>query len=283
MKRLRLGIKWRLWGQRSCVNSCSLSLISCSAVHYFPSGSNEAHEFCVWTWSPFGAQLWPPRPLGSRHKQIRSRSSCTTSVSVCFHLKLFIDEKCPNNATQISCWIPYNSLWMSGALTLAEGLLLTFISDFSMEQTRQPSEWHSFISPILLQTLQRTNRGCLRGKGCVCLTRWSFLGFLYALKWPTGGAGQLSPAAAFTRIFWFHSSEQEIFWFYESYGPETSLEAQRGPTENMKTHFLHFFGWKPHAARCRPLAARVEMRHFKIPDEIHTKCSINLKLKYTSR
>lgn len=52
--------------------------------------------------------------------------------------------------------------------------------------------------------------------------------------------GQQSPAAAFTRIFWFHGSEQEIFWFYESYGPETSLEAQRGPTEDMKTLFFCF-------------------------------------------
>lgn len=80
---------------------------------------------------------------------------------------------------------------MSGAPTPAGGPLLTgrdlhFLL-FCVEQTRQPLEWRSFISPILLQILRRTN---LRGKGCVCLTRWSFFGFLYALKWLTGGAAE---------------------------------------------------------------------------------------------
>lgn len=75
---------------------------------------------------------------------------------------------------------------MSGALTPAGGPLLTgrdlhFLL-FCVEQTRQPLEWRSFISPTLLPTPQRTN---LRGKGCVCLTRWSFFGFLYVLKWLT--------------------------------------------------------------------------------------------------
>lgn len=121
-----------VWGQRSCVNSCSLSLISRSAVHCFPSGSNEAHEFCLWAGSPFSAQLWPPRPLGSKHKQTRSRPSCETSVSVCFCLKSLIEEKCPNNAAHNAVRIPPEPFMDARAPTLADGLLLTFMSDFSV-------------------------------------------------------------------------------------------------------------------------------------------------------
>lgn len=220
-----------VWGQRSCVNSCSLSLISRSAVQYFPSGSNEAHEFCVWTWSPFSAQLWPPRPLGSKHKQIRSRSSCKTSVFAwnCLLMKNvpIMQLKSPVEFPKtVYGWVVH-SHWLKGFCWRGA----TFIS-YSSVRNKRVNLWSgtALSFPFSYKTLQRTNWGCSRGKGCVCLTRWSFFGFLYVLKWLTGGtaepqrAGQQSATAAFTRIFWFHGSEQEIFWFYKSCGPETSLE-----------------------------------------------------------
>lgn len=59
---------------------------------------------------------------------------------------------------------------------------------FCEEQTNQPFECDSIISlPLVSSQAVNSLRGCrlvrLRGESRVCLTRWSFLGFLYVLEW----------------------------------------------------------------------------------------------------
>lgn len=166
-----------------------------AAAWYFPAGTRDVYSFCVWAWSPFRAEWWPPSvcaveeintdtPAG---QGLASGNSAAPTSS--YHRERFI-----------------KSLWCGTLISDCSYSSIVTATDHSLppcvEQTNQPADCrHSLCSP----PVRSTNRG-LRGKGCVCLTRWSFLGFFHVPEWLQLSAQQPSGGGTSQRIVFLMES-----------------------------------------------------------------------------
>lgn len=108
-----------------------------------------------------------------------------------------------------------------------------------------------------------------RERLCVCLTRWSFFGFLYVLEWLAAGTAEPQRAGRRTVLQLSHGS-LNFTALSRKYSGFTSFTRSRNVSRGSALagskydNNLSTFEWKSNAARFCPLAVKLGISNLKI-------------------